>query len=400
MARLDISLADLREDIAGAIPAELVLAWNANAKGPTAHARLLEPYRVCGTLASSDSAGLSRLTQRYTLAQVMKLVSEPKELIFAHGTAIGGEGIGVWAADNTQMFYPDPIDPGQVVAQMLACQRAASTLTVRVGFGIHHGECYRLAGGLFGPQADWIEAIAEDDTAGGEIVVSEPVLAALPAPLRAAARRREDLAARGALWSLTDYQGPLDARPGERRDYPTPFDRAFFDRIRGATLDELAADSLADCTRRTTVAFVKVAHGEQPFLLDQFTAMSLVDLSIRRVAAGHRADVVKSTGTLAIVLFDDDQAALAFARDVIETTRALGTPARVGLARGDVLLFPLQGGGRDIAGQPVNIGSKLAEDSGLDGILVEDSLGAAGAAGEPFSVTISRVEIRGRRIPA
>ena len=62
-------------------------------------------------------------------------------------------------------------------------------------------------------------------------------------------------------------------------------------------------------------------------------------------------------------------------------------------------------GGRDIAGNPVNIASKLAEDSGLGGVLVESSVlteplaAQLAASAEPFRLTISRVELTGYRVP-
>ena len=59
----DISVADLRLGISTVIATEMVLQWNSGPKSAERHQRLLEPYKVCGTVASSDSAGLSRLTQ-------------------------------------------------------------------------------------------------------------------------------------------------------------------------------------------------------------------------------------------------------------------------------------------------------------------------------------------------
>jgi class 3 adenylate cyclase len=402
VARLDISLADLSQDIAGAIPADIVLGWNRGERTREKHDELLHPFRAQGTIAASDSAGLSRLTQRYSLAQVMKLVSEPKEVVHAYGAAIGGEAIGIWAADNSEMFYAASIDPARVVTQMLAVQREVKDLTVQIGLGIHACECYRIAGGLFGPHAELIEEIAEDETAGGETVISDTVLECLPAPMRARARRRQDLADRGSLWSLTDYDGALDAIRGDDRDYPAPFDGAFLARLRTTSLDALATASFDELSHHKTVAFIKVPHREHPLLLDAFTEMSLIDLSIRRVAALYRAEVIKSTGALAIVLFDDVGAAVDFSRDVVETTARLGFDASVGIARGEVFLFPLQGGGRDIAGNAVNLGSKLSEDSGMKGILVEASAPLPQSllppASEPFTVTISRVKISGYRI--
>ncbi|WP_375772493.1 hypothetical protein NR798_16920 [Archangium gephyra] len=399
MATYNISLADLRQDIAELIPAGLVLGWNGQDKTSARHEQLLAPFRTRGTLVSTDSAGLSTLTQRYSLAQVLKLVSEPKEVIHAYGTAIGGEAIGIWAADNSQMFFEESIAPARVVAQMLAVQQRVKALQVQVGIGIHACECYRVGGGLFGEGADFIEAIAEDATAGGEIVVSGAIFERLPGELRDAARVREDLQKEGALWSLMGFSGQVEAVEGGNPDYPTPFDAAFFRRLRSTSAEELGKEAFPEYRKSRTVVFVKVAHPPHEFLLDSFTDMSLINLAVRRIASSHGADVVKSNGTLAIVLFDEGDEAVAFARDIIEGNRALGFEAHVGVARGEVYLFPLANGEREIAGNPVNVASKLAEDSGLEGILVERSvaLGALAGKGEPFQLTLSKVELTGHR---
>ncbi|WNG56478.1 hypothetical protein F0U59_18245 [Archangium gephyra] len=399
MATYNISLADLRQDIAGLIPAGLVLSWNGQEKTSARHEQLLAPFRKRGTLVSTDSAGLSTLTQRYSLAQVMKLVSEPKEVIHAHGTAIGGEAIGIWAADNSQMFFGEEIAPSRVVAQMLAVQERVKALRVQVGMGIHTCECYRVGGGLFGEGADFIEAIAEDETSGGEIVVSGAVLEHLPGGIRDAARVREDLRAHGALWSLKDFSGRVEAVEGGDPHYPTPFDAAFFQRLRSMSMEELGKEAFPEYRKTRTVVFVKVKHAPREFLLDSFTDMSLIDLTVRRIAASHGADVVKSNGTLAIVLFDEGREAVAFARDIIEGNRVLGVEAHVGVARGEVYLFPLANGEREIAGNPVNVASKLAEDSGMEGVLVESSVSLGGLErdGSPFQLTLSRVELTGHR---
>jgi class 3 adenylate cyclase len=399
MATYNISLADLRQDIAGLLPAGLVLGWNGQEKTPARHEQLLAPFRKRGTLVSTDSAGLSTLTQRYSLAQVMKLVSEPKEVLHAYGTAIGGEAIGIWAADNSQMFFEEEIEPSRVVAQMLAAQERLKALRVQVGMGIHTCECYRVGGGLFGEGADFIEAIAEDETSGGELVLSEAVLEHLPDGIRDAARVREDLRERGALWSLKDFPGRVEAVEGGNPHYPTPFDAKFFQRLRSTSMEDLGKESFPEYRKTRTVVFVKVKHASREFLLDSFTDMSLIDLAVRRIASSHGADVVKSNGTLAIVLFEEGREAMAFARDIIEGNRALGFEAHVGLARGEVYLFPLANGEREIAGHPVNVASKLAEDSGLEGVLVERSVALGGLErdGAPFQLTLSRVELTGHR---
>ncbi|MEK7877809.1 MAG: family 3 adenylate cyclase, partial [Pseudomonadota bacterium] len=43
---------------------------------------------------------------------------------------------------------------------------------VGVGLGAHCGEFYSIGGGLYGPEADGIEEGAENQTEGGEILVS------------------------------------------------------------------------------------------------------------------------------------------------------------------------------------------------------------------------------------
>ena len=400
MAAQGISLADLTHDIAGALPPELVLRWNESDKSSATHRQLLDPYVVRGTIVSMDAAGLSLLTQRCTLPEALKLVSEPKELLHALGKALGGQAIGVWAADNAQMFFPEPIDPAMVVDQMLAVQEKGQALAVKIGIGIHFGECVSIADGLFGDEADFIEKIAEDDTRGGEIVVSRAVYERLGEAVRASAVPRSDLADRGELWSISDYRGTLRAVDGDDIRYPTPFDEAFFQKLRNTPIADLAGDSFDEYRKNAVVAFVNVNRSSKPLLLDSFTDLSLGDLVLRRLVLDYRADLVKSTGALAIVLFDGEGEALAFAREIIRTNSELGFNARVGIAKGEVFLFPLAGGGRDIAGNPVNVASKLSEDAGVDGILIETSAITPDIVelGQTFHLKISGVDLAGRVI--
>ena len=358
MATHDVSLADLAQDIAGALPAELILAWNESDKSNATQARFLQPYVVRGTIVSMDAAGLSRLTQRRTLPEVLKLISEPKEVLHALGKAIGGQAIGVWAADNAQMFFPEHIDPVLVVEQMLAVQQRGKSLPVKIGIGIHFGECVSIAGGLFGDDADYIEAIAEDDTRGGEIVVTQAVYQRLPERLRAAAAQRKDLADRGPLWSIVDYSGPVERVDGDDIRYPTPFDDEFFQKLRVSSLEDLARDTFDAYRKEAVVVFVKINRTHKPLLLDSFTEISLADLVLRRSVVDYPADLIKSTGNIGIVLFEREGEALEFGRDIVRTSANLGLLARVGIAKGPVFLFPLAGGGRDIAGNPVNVASK------------------------------------------
>ena len=71
MTTYNVSLADLRQDIAGIIPPDLVLRWNQRDRSLDRHDALLAPFRTRGTIVSVDSAGLSRMSQPYALPQVL-----------------------------------------------------------------------------------------------------------------------------------------------------------------------------------------------------------------------------------------------------------------------------------------------------------------------------------------
>ena len=81
------SLADLPQDFAGSIPVDLVRNWVESDKTAHHHQRLLQPFMVTGTIVSSDSAGLSKISQERSLLEVTQLVSQPKEIIYSYGKA-------------------------------------------------------------------------------------------------------------------------------------------------------------------------------------------------------------------------------------------------------------------------------------------------------------------------
>lgn len=117
------SVAMLTQEIAGNIPIDLIHKWNMGAKTKDRQGELLKPYIIYGVAVSSDSAGLSKLSSSRPLLEVVWLIHQPKEIIFARGRAIGGRPIGIWAADNTFMFYPsDTCAPADVIAAIVQAQ--------------------------------------------------------------------------------------------------------------------------------------------------------------------------------------------------------------------------------------------------------------------------------------
>ncbi len=404
-----VSLSDVAQDIAGDLPRELLLRWNDSARTTAVHDELLAPYLVRGTIVSSDSAGLSSLTQRLPLAAVLKLVSEPKEILYALARAVGAEPIGVWTADNAQLFFDESIAPSTVLEQLIEAQRTIATRAVQIGIGVHVARCYRIAGGLYGEEADLIEHVAEDVTRGGEILITQSTYENISSAQRARSAPCEPGRGPVPLRSITQFDGPSLAVNGEDTDYPAPFSRAFLHTLRAHSVAELSVMPLHDHRRRSHVVFVKVSPGARLRLLDAFTELALVDGLFRRTVERHRAltpsrcELIKSNGALAIALFEQPSHAVEFALELEEELSANAPDARIALAHGEVFVFDLDAhSSREIAGDPVNIAAKLAEDTALDGVLVDRSISLpslpASRASERYSLRVGSIALEGARI--
>ncbi len=399
MRKYSAALADLRFDIAGALPTEAIIQWNVGHQSFEKHEKLLSPYLRKGVLLSSDSSGLSKLTQKYTLAQVMKLVSEPKEKIHALGKAIGGQAVGVWAADNTQMFFDDSIPASHVLQQMLAFQAEKETLPLQVGIGMHYAETYHIGGGLYGAEADLIEEITENESDGGELLFTQEFAESCDMDLVKDAKQRVDLGDHGMFLSITDGPKLAPLKTSDDIHYPTPFDRGFFETLRSSSLEDLETLSFSRYSMDRAVVVLWIPHEEKGPLLEKFTRYLQVQSLVQEAADDFGGDVVKSSGSLGIVLFEDALQSLSYARTLQRTMAAHNFPLHVGIAYGEVFVFPLDDGGRDIAGNPLNIASKLSEDSGMHGILLHSSLlyrePALRLLGSGFELSISGIPLTG-----
>lgn len=206
-ARLKALLfADFDGDAVAARNRRVVKFWNAVAGGPidvmrrwldvsegspALHDEVLSRNRVAGTAVMSDSAGLSKLSQQRPMLEVLRLVHEPKEIVYNNGVAFGkGVPVPAWVADNTAMFYPNVVGraaadgPLSVLALLELLfkmqQRIDATCTVKIGMCAHTSRHYYNFGGkLLGHEAERVEVIAEDDTSGGEVALTEETLAAV-----------------------------------------------------------------------------------------------------------------------------------------------------------------------------------------------------------------------------
>lgn len=367
------SLSDLKQDIAGPIPVEIVSEWVKSGHAAGDQTRILTPYEREGYVVSSDSSGLSRLTAERSLFEVMRIVSEPKEIIFQLGRGIGGRGVGVWAADNSQMFYPDEtVEVGRLIDTMSAAQKLIHRGPLQVGMAIHKGRFWEIGGGMFGEDADLVEAVAEDFTSAKEIVLSESVRELWDESQHELLALREDLGHFEKAFYSLDYDDlgnfsheivlPTYEELTEEHFYPFPFTQEFFLAMKSMQESEASMERMQKYYSVKTVLLIKVYHQKMRFLLDQLTDWVVVNAILNEIAVKYDVELVKSNGDLAIFVAESDAEAVDLAEEVLLSMKDSEDKVSIGLARGDVLVFDLDGGGRDIAGGPVNVASKVSED--------------------------------------
>jgi class 3 adenylate cyclase len=160
---------DVTQDIAGELPVELIEHWTHGDRSRASALRLLSAHAVTGSVVSTDAAGLTSLTRARSVIEILALLNQPKEIVHACGAAIGGEAVGVWAADNTQMLY-QRAEPGRLLSALLETRdRIARACEIQIGMCVHHGSFFRLGGGLYGTEIKTIGnlGIYTFDHAGG-----------------------------------------------------------------------------------------------------------------------------------------------------------------------------------------------------------------------------------------
>lgn len=375
------ALFDTRSEFARDLPIELITAWLHAGRSPAVAHELLDPYRVTGTAVVSDSAGLTRLSRQRELLEVMALINQPKELVHEFGTAIGGRGVGLWTADNTEMFYPESIGCDRIASMLLAVQdRISAECEVQIGFGVHFDSFFLVGNSLYGRAASEIECLAEDRTAGGEIVLT-------PAAWERTGGQFKAVALSDIRCEFTDglrlLDGPRLPWPeGGSKRYPMPFSDEFYEYLteyyRHESLDLLRQKVTARFARHCTVLLVERAPVEaatvEEGILREMVAAAVGHTQGAWLLASTSGVEVKTAGTLSIYVFDDAGDAWTFAVRLRSALEKDGIPTRSGLATGEVLIFDLENGGREISGSPVNIASKIAQDQGEFGrIYVVDS---------------------------
>ena len=394
---------DVAQDVARELPLDLIEHWTHGDRSRTAALRLLSPHAVSGAVVSTDGAGLTSLSRARSVIEILALLDQPKAIVHACGTAVGGEAIGVWAADNTQMFYPRT-EPRRLLSTLLETRdRIDRACEIRIGMCVHTGSFFRLGGGLYGTDADRVERLAEESSRGGEVIVTDQFLRALGASHAFEAVERADLRdPDGAVWTITG--GPREPDlPVARTDYPYPYSRDFFEELRALRIpvDVAQVRAMHDRYAQTRTVVLVEREKEEPDVPEIAVLNDLaLSAAMTRVAAsllGETAGTeIKTIGALGIYVFDDTAAALAFARRFRALFEEQKVAVRIGIDRGEVLVFDLGDGRVDIAGAPVNLASKLAQDRGQFGriYLTEAAAPPDAVAGlERLTFSIARADV-------
>jgi class 3 adenylate cyclase len=403
------ALADLTQDIAGPLPLELLQNWASGTQDLSTAEKLLLGFRIEGTVVSTDTSGLSRLTGETELLEVLARISLPMEIVFSLGTEIGGRAIGTWVADNTEMYYPLSIAPDTVLDAMNEVQyRIRSSDAIRIGICAHSGTYYEIGGGVYGNDARIVESAAERYAGPGEILVTAALISRISNRSAYALQSRPDLRhlCPGGIFRLK-AGGRLSGLSGEHDGYPHPFTTEFFEMFRGirraADAHAIKRQIYSRYGREKAVLFVsrelsRESADNLASLLDDLLANVLVDAIVRRTrgATGH---ISNSVGGLAILTFGTSDEALEVGRALLARFEENGLPVRVGIDYGSLLMFDDSGGGAGIMGDPVNIASKLSEDIGERGKIRLTTRAAKrlskAPAGDAFETEISGVRVRG-----
>lgn len=382
-AGISPALFDTRGEFARDLPLDLIAAWRTADQDPAAARSLLRPYLATGTVVVSDSAGLTHLALCREPLEVMALINRPKELVYEYGAAIGGRGLGVWAADNTEMFYPEEVPCDRIASMLLAVQdRIRAECEVQIGLAAHYGSFYLVGNSVYGPEAVAIETMAEDRTVGGEIVFTatawERVQGAGP-DCQAAFQALARCEAPGDPvdgYRVLDGPRPAAWNPTQPApDYPLPFSAAFHtclqefyqhqnvELLRQQVYENFARTCTVLLTEREAISS-DVAAIE--ILMEMERSAVAGTLGALLLGAGSGTEV-KTAGSLSIYLFETTYDAWIFADRLRHNLQAEGIRTRSAIATGEVLLFDLEAGGKDISGVPVNMASKAAQDLGTFG---------------------------------
>ena len=404
------ALADLSQDVAGPVPVELLRDWASGTTDEGLAAELLRPFAITGTVVATDTSGLSHLTRERDLLDVLAMVSRPKEIVHALGREAGGRAIGTWVADNTEMFYAPDRPVSDVVAAMADAQaRIKAESEIRIGMCAHWGDFYEIGGGLYGRDAETVEYLAERFAAPGEVLLTGAACSRLSADDGITVQRRPELDVVHTPGVFALSAAPRTTRVETDLRYPHGFTDAVFSalhQLQTTDAPRVREEIYRSLLHERVVVFVARERGTTDgapitALLDALTGDTVFEAVLQRfpAAVAHTASL---GGGLAILCFEEAEQALQVSYALRDAYLEMGLGVKVGIDAGPVLLFANHHGPSGIAGDAVNIASKLCEDLGVENMLTVTARAAALmhdiTGGAPFSTRVSRVEVSGIRL--
>lgn len=116
--------------------------------------------------------------------------------------------------------------------------------------------------------------------------------------------------------------------------------------------------------------------------------MTRVAVGLLRETGGTE---IKTIGNLGIYTFAHAARGLDFARRFRAMFAEQNVAVRIGIDQGEVLVFDLGEGREDIAGMPVNLASKIAQDHGQFGRIYLSEAAAASAGVSPLERLVFRI---------
>lgn len=392
---------DLPQRAGETLPLDLIGEWTRGEQSRERARALLAPHTIRGTLVVTDASGLTRLTRERTLIDILAMLAQAKELFYSHGRAIGGRAIGVWVADNSQMFYDAAIPAPRVLGMMnTVMRRVAAECEVGMGMAAHAGEFYELGQAIYGPDADLVETVGEEHTAAGEMVITEALRLRLVDGDHVTLAARTGLAPELGVVHRVAAAPILDGLDLSDTTYPAPFSSGFSEGL--SRYSRTRRESMVPRQAYERLAVVLIMREREVPDIPEVAVLNNLSLTAATKRIGTmllygKGQEIKCSGLLSIYTFVDCADAIAFARTFREALAEQGIQCRIGIDVGPVLVFDLVAGSRDIAGSPVNIASKLAEDVGEFGkIQITDAVATrAGARHErpTLRFTVSGIDL-------
>jgi len=261
----------------------------------------------------------------------------------------------------------------------------AADCEVGIGLCVHHGVFYELGHGVYGPDADLVENVAEDHVDAGEITVTG-VLARRLGKNGFSLSPRDDLReSYGEILRVLDGPRLRNVLATDLR-YPLPFSDEFYGGLHEYSRTRRSSAVPRPAYRDATIVVIE-REREEPDVPEVAVLNDLaLAAAVKRIGGSLVEDLagieVKTSSAVSIYCFDDARHAVDFSRTLRDVLAAQRVRLRIGIDTGRVLLFDLAGGQRDLAGSPVNIASKLAQDAGrFDDIFI--TAAAARHAGLP-----------------